>query len=117
MLALSQNALVQPSGVHPLVGLHGAVLMCGVVSLFGSRPGMISGAAGATAVVTGTLVASHGVEYLFACMAMAGALQLVFGGLRLGKLIRLVPTTSARALNINKQINKRLLNKLPHRKK
>eukprot|EP00854_Cymbomonas_tetramitiformis_P007790 gene7790-9257_t len=65
--------------------------MCAITSVLGGRPGMISGAAGATAVVTGTLVASHGPEYLFACMAMAGILQLAFGALRLGKLIRLVP--------------------------
>jgi len=92
-LALVPEALAFTfvAGVHPLVGLHGAILMCAVTALLGGRPGMISGAAGATAVVTGSLVASHGPEYLFACMAMAGGLQLVFGVLRLGKLIRLVP--------------------------
>mmetsp|Transcript_10941 Transcript_10941/g.30933 ORF Transcript_10941/g.30933 Transcript_10941/m.30933 type:complete len:611 (+) Transcript_10941:229-2061(+) len=92
-LALVPEALAFTfvAGVHPLVGLHGAILMCGVVSLLGGRPGMISGAAGATAVVTGSLVASHGPQYLFACMAMAGVLQIAFGAARLGKLIRLVP--------------------------
>jgi len=92
-LALVPEALAFTfvAGVHPLVGLHGAILMCAITALLGGRPGMISGAAGATAVVTGSLVASHGPEYLFACMAMAGVLEMAFGALRLGKLIRLVP--------------------------
>lgn len=60
-LALVPEALAFTfvAGVHPLVGLHGAMLMSGVVGLFGGRPGMISGAAGSTAVVTGPFYISH----------------------------------------------------------
>ncbi len=79
------------AGVHPLVGLYAAFLMCLVTALLGGRPGMISGATGALAVVMVALVAEHGVEYLFAAVVLMGLLQIAFGALRLGKFIRMVP--------------------------
>ena len=79
------------AGVPPLVGLHAAAVMCACTALLGAQPGVISGAAGATAVVFAPLVASHGLEYLFAAVVLAGAMQVVAGVARLGKFIRLVP--------------------------
>ena len=79
------------AGVSPIVGLHAAALMCLVTAALGAQPGVISGAAGATAVVLAPLVASHGPEYLFASVALTGAMQLAVGAARLGKFIRLVP--------------------------
>lgn len=79
------------AGVEPLVGLYAAFLMCLVTAIFGGRPGMISGATGALAVVMVALVAEHGVDYLFAAVVLMGILQVLFGVLRLGKFIRMVP--------------------------
>jgi len=80
-----------PAGVPPLVGLHTAMVAAAVAAVFGAQPGVISGAAGATAVVVAPLVASHGAEYLFAAAVVAGVLQLGAGVARLGKLVRLIP--------------------------
>lgn len=79
------------AGVQPLVGLYAAFMVGLITSIFGGRPGMISGATGALAVVMVTLVAAHGVEYLFATVVMMGILQAIAGVLRLGKFIRMVP--------------------------
>jgi len=79
------------AGVSPLVGLYAAFTIGLVTSVIGGRPGMISGATGAIAVVIGTLVAFHGVEYLFAAVVLTGLIQIAFGVLKLGKFIRLVP--------------------------
>ncbi len=79
------------AGVHPLVGLYAAFMVGLITAIFGGRPGMISGATGALAVVMVALVADHGVEYLFATVVLMGILQLVAGALRWGKFIRLVP--------------------------
>jgi len=79
------------AGVNPLVGLYGAFLMGLITSLIGGRPGMISGATGSMAVVMVALVAQHGVQYLFATIVLTGLLQIVFGGLKFGKYIRMVP--------------------------
>jgi len=79
------------AGVGPLVGLYAAFTIGIVTSIIGGRPGMISGATGAIAVVIGTLVAQHGVEYLFAAVIMTGLIQITFGLLKMGKFIRLVP--------------------------
>jgi len=78
-------------GVPPLVGLYAAFIVSLITSLFGGRPGMISGATGAVAVVVVSLVQSHGVQYLFATVVLAGLLQVLAGLARLGKFIRLVP--------------------------
>lgn len=79
------------AGVEPLVGLYAAFIMAMVASLIGGRPGMISGATGAIAVVTTALVVESGIEYLFAAVVLMGLIQVVAGLLRLGKFIRLVP--------------------------
>lgn len=79
------------AGVAPMIGLYAAFIMGIIASIFGGRPGMISGATGAMAVVVVALVASHGVQYLFAAVLLAGLIQILFGILRLGKFIRLVP--------------------------
>ncbi|MDX5319750.1 MAG: SulP family inorganic anion transporter [Bacteroidota bacterium] len=79
------------AGLSPLTGLYAAFMMGFVTSILGGRPGMISGATGAVAVVIVSLAKSHGVEYIFATVILAGILQLSAGLLRLGKLIRLVP--------------------------
>ena len=79
------------AGVNPLVGLYAAFTVGLVTALIGGRPGMISGATGALAVVMVELVSSHGPEYLFATVVLMGVLQLVAGALRWGKFIRMVP--------------------------
>jgi len=77
--------------LHPLMGLYGAIIICTVTALFGGRPGMISGAAGSMAVVVVALVVQHGAAYLLATVLLSGALMLLFGLLRLGQLVRMVP--------------------------
>ncbi len=79
------------AGVHPLVGLYAAFLVGLITALVGGRPGMISGATGALAVVMVSLVATHGVEYLFATVVLMGLLQVFAGVMQWGKFIRLVP--------------------------
>lgn len=79
------------AGLSPLTGLYAAFVMGLVTSVLGGRPGMISGATGAIAVVIVTLAASHGVEYVLATVVLAGILQIGAGLLRLGKFMRLVP--------------------------
>ncbi len=79
------------AGVHPLVGLYAAFIVGLITALIGGRPGMISGATGALAVVMVALVAQHGVEYLFATVVLMGVMQIGAGIFRLGKFIRLVP--------------------------
>ncbi len=79
------------AGVHPLVGLYAAFIVGLITALIGGRPGMISGATGALAVVMVALVAEHGVEYLFATVVLMGVMQILAGLFRLGKFIRLVP--------------------------
>lgn len=77
--------------VSPLTGLYAAVLVSFITSAFGGRPGMISGAAGALAVVMVALVVQHGVQYLFATIVLMGLLQILFAVAKLGKFIRMVP--------------------------
>ena len=79
------------AGVHPLVGLYAAFMVGLITSLIGGRPGMISGATGALAVVMVALVAQHGIEYLFATVVLMGLIQVGAGLLKLGKFIRMVP--------------------------
>ena len=79
------------AGVEPLVGLYAAFIVGLITALFGGRPGMISGATGALAVVMVSLVAEHGVEYLFATVVLMGLIQIVVGVMRWGKFIRLDP--------------------------
>lgn len=79
------------AGVDPMVGLYAAFIVGLITSIFGGRPGMISGATGAMAVVMVSLVATHGVQYLFAAILLAGLFQVAAGIFRLGKFIRMVP--------------------------
>lgn len=79
------------AGVEPLVGLYAAFIVGLITAVFGGRPGMISGATGALAVVMVSLVAVHGVEYLFATVVLMGLIQIFVGIMRWGKFIRLVP--------------------------
>ncbi len=84
-------AFAMIAGLSPLTGLYAAFVMGLVTSILGGRPGMISGATGAVAVVIAALAVSHGVEYVFATVVLAGILQILAGVLKLGKLIRMVP--------------------------
>lgn len=79
------------AGFPPLSGLYAAFIMGLVASVFGGRPGLISGGAGATVIVLIALMQSHGIEYVFAAVALAGVLQILVGLFKLGKFIRLVP--------------------------
>jgi SulP family sulfate permease len=79
------------AGVTPLSGLYAAFIVGLITAIIGGRPGMISGATGALAVVMVSLVSDHGVEYLFATVVLMGILQLIAGISKLGKFIRMVP--------------------------
>ena len=78
------------AGVDPKVGLYASFCIAVVTAFFGGRPGMISAATGAMALVMVTLVADHGLQYLLAATVLTGALQIVAGFLKLGNLMRFV---------------------------
>ncbi len=84
-------AFAMIAGLSPLTGLYAAFSVGLITSILGGRPGMISGATGAVAVVIVALAKSHGVEYIFAAVVLAGIIQMLAGIFRLGKFIRLVP--------------------------
>ena len=71
------------AGLSPLTGLYAAFVMGLVTSILGGRPGMISGATGAIAVVIVTLAATQGVEYVFAAVILSGLIQILAGTLKL----------------------------------
>nr|WP_181718640.1 SulP family inorganic anion transporter [Pedobacter sp.]QJS06220.1 sodium-independent anion transporter [Pedobacter sp.] len=79
------------AGFPPLVGLYAAFIMGLVTAIIGGRPGLISGGAGAIVVVLIALMQAHGIEYVFAAVALAGVVQILVGVFKLGKFIRLVP--------------------------
>lgn len=79
------------AGLSPLTGLYAAFMMGLVTAILGGRPGMVSGGAGATIVVLIALIKTHGIEYLFATVVLAGIFQLLVGVLKLGKFVRLIP--------------------------
>ncbi|WP_346984228.1 SulP family inorganic anion transporter [Chryseobacterium sp. POE27] len=79
------------AGLSPLTGLYAAFMMGLVTAIFGGRPGMVSGGAGATIVVLIALIKTHGVEYLFATVILAGIFQMLVGIFRWGKFVRLIP--------------------------
>jgi SulP family sulfate permease len=79
------------AGFPPLMGLYAAFIMGLVTAIFGGRPGLVSGGAGATVVVLIALMKSNGIEYVFAAVALAGVIQILIGLFKLGKFIRLVP--------------------------
>ena len=78
------------AGVDPKVGLYASFCIAVVTAFFGGRPGMISAATGAMALVMVTLVADHGLQYLLAATVLTGALQIIAGFLKLGNLMRFV---------------------------
>ena len=79
------------AGVAPHVGLYSAIIVGLITSIFGGRPGMISGATGAMAVVVVGLVHLHGINYLIPAVVLCGLFQIMVGVAKLGKFIRLVP--------------------------
>lgn len=79
------------AGVDPMVGLYASFCIAVVIAFVGGRPGMISAATGATALVMVTLVADHGLQYLLAATILTGVIQIVMGVLKLGKLMKFVP--------------------------
>lgn len=79
------------AGLPPLSGLYAAFIMGLVTAIFGGRPGLISGGAGATVIVLIALMKSNGLEYVFAAVVLAGVIQIMVGLFKLGKFIRLVP--------------------------
>ena len=79
------------AGLSPLIGLYAAFLMGLITAVFGGRPGMVSGGAGATIVVLIALSKAYGVEYLFAAVVLAGLMQFMVGVFKLGKFVRLIP--------------------------
>ena len=84
-------AFAMIAGLSPLTGLYAAFVMGLVTSVLGGRPGMISGATGAVAIVIVALAKTHGPEFIFATVILAGVIQMIAGVLKLGKFIRLVP--------------------------
>ena len=93
------------AGIDPLVGLYGAFMMGIVTALFGGRPGMISGATGAMAVVMvhliqkgnevgmglDTPIDNLGLQWLFITLLFVGGIQILAGVFKLGKFVRLIP--------------------------
>src|SRR5215217_6840220 len=79
------------AGFPPLTGLYAAFIMGLVTAVLGGRPGLISGGAGATVIVLIALMRSHGLDYVFAAVALAGIFQILVGLFKLGKFVRLVP--------------------------
>jgi sulfate permease, SulP family len=79
------------AGFPPLMGLYAAFIMGIVTAIFGGRPGLVSGGAGATVIVLIALMKSNGLDYVFAAVALAGVIQIGVGVFKLGKFIRLVP--------------------------
>ncbi len=79
------------AGVDPMVGLYASFCIAVVIAFVGGRPGMISAATGATALLMTTLVAEHGLQYLLAATILTGIIQIVMGVLKLGRLMKFVP--------------------------
>lgn len=79
------------AGFPPLTGLYAAFIMGFITAVLGGRPGLISGGAGATVIVLIALMKSHGIEYVFGAVALAGVIQIMVGLFKLGKFVRLVP--------------------------
>ncbi|WP_290634135.1 SulP family inorganic anion transporter, partial [Aquisalimonas sp.] len=81
------------AGVDPKVGLYASFCIAVVIAFTGGRPGMISAATGAMALLMITIVADHGVEYLFAATILTGVLQIIFGWLKLARYMMFIPRT------------------------
>lgn len=79
------------AGVDPMIGLYAAFIIASVTAIVGGRPAMISGAAGAVALIVTPLVKAYGVEYLFAATILMGLIQLLLGVLKVGRLMKFIP--------------------------
>ncbi|PMB83700.1 sulfate permease [Dolosicoccus paucivorans] len=79
------------AGINPAVGLMSTVVLSFVIALLGGRPGMITGAAGAIAVLVGGLVSEYGLQYLFAASILAGIFQMILGSLGIARLVKYIP--------------------------
>ena len=79
------------AGVDPMVGVYASFTLSLITSIFGGRPGLISAAAGSTALVLAILVKNYGIEYMFAATILAGVLQVILGYLKFGNLMRFIP--------------------------
>ena len=79
------------AGLSPLVGLYGAFIMGIVTAIFGGRPAMVSGGAGATVITLIALNTTYGEQYIFAAVLLAGIFQILVGVFKLGRFIRLIP--------------------------
>ncbi|MGO4375486.1 SulP family inorganic anion transporter, partial [Paenibacillus sp. MCAF20] len=78
-------------GVDPMVGIYASFCIAVITAFAGGRPGMISAATGAMALIMVSLVDKHGIEYMFAATILAGVLQFIMGALKLGRFIQFVP--------------------------
>ncbi|ASJ57476.1 sodium-independent anion transporter [Brevibacillus formosus] len=81
------------AGVDPMVGLYASFCIAVIIAFVGGRPGMISAATGAMALLMITLVKEHGIEYLFAATVLTGILQVILGACKIGRLMTFVPHT------------------------
>lgn len=79
------------AGVDPMVGVYATFCMTMITAIFGGRPGLISAAAGAMALVLANLVRDYGIEYMFAATILTGILQVIFGYLKIGNLLKFIP--------------------------
>lgn len=79
------------AGLSPLIGLYGAFIMGIVTAVFGGRPAMVAGGAGATVITLIALNATYGEQYIFDAVALAGVFQIVVGVFKLGRFVRLIP--------------------------
>ncbi len=79
------------AGVDPMVGLYASFSIAVVIAFVGGRPGMISGATGAMALLMVNLVAEHGLQYLLAATILTGIIQILFGVFKLAKMMKFVP--------------------------
>ncbi|WP_042144458.1 SulP family inorganic anion transporter [Paucisalibacillus sp. EB02] len=79
------------AGVDPMIGLYASFAIAVTIAFVGGRPGMISAATGATALLMVTLVAEHGLQYLLAATILTGVIQIIMGVLKLGRLMKFVP--------------------------
>lgn len=79
------------AGINPAIGLMSTVILSFVIALLGGRPGMITGAAGAIAVLVGGLVSNYGLQYLFAASILAGIFQMILGSLGIARLVKYIP--------------------------
>lgn len=81
------------AGVDPMVGLYASFIIAVVISFVGGRPAMISAATGAVALVIVPLVRDHGIQYLLAATILMGIIQIIFGLLKIGRLMKFIPNS------------------------